>query len=528
MHEINLVLYKKYGLLSEADQVVYTNEEISTWLLEGKTVREIKSNLFDATSNFILQAFLLNEEYRLTSVNLTNRRAFYLYRNGNGEALQYINKSAIYYVNAALNDLDSERLTAIMLILVSVTLLCFCAGFAIIPSIRVLEKSKKEIWEIFFEIPGYVCRVMKAKCSDRLTILNEQANMELEELNGDDQKDDDEKTKDEGKRNDGKSKDENNSKAKKKKAIVEQKRVLAYDPKQRKIIIIKLVCFFVISVVYFYLIYYTGFESVGVILQEEPPHVNWASRRRQISRSINMWITETLFENYTSVGYKFVVPLGQDSGSGYSLAKLALDELDYVENSLIFGNSEAGLSSTNSRSEEHDSILFDNACQAPVKRNLDTCETDGHEAMMQGLHSALGMYTTLGRTLLLQIENLQAINNYTKDSVLDLYNSEDMVLMRNMDNHYLYDPLERSSNLYEKDYKDQQQQMTVWQNLLMALYSVFSLLFFFFVYNPMIHKIGQDTKNAWSMCTLIPQEYQEDFKKLNIAIKERRDNFKWR
>ena len=30
------------------------------------------------------------------------------------------------------------------------------------------------------------------------------------------------------------------------------------------------------------------------------------------------------------------------------------------------------------------------------------------------------------------------------------------------------------------------------------------------------------------MCTLIPQEYQEEFKKLNGAIKERRDNFKWR
>jgi len=44
----------------------------------------------------------------------------------------------------------------------------------------------------------------------------------------------------------------------------------------------------------------------------------------------------------------------------------------------------------------------------------------------------------------------------------------------------------------------------------------------------MINKIGIDCKNAWSMCTLIPQEYQEDFKLLNIAIKDRRDNFKWR
>ncbi|CAG9322241.1 unnamed protein product [Blepharisma stoltei] len=530
MHNTNLVMYTKYGLLSDADQVVYTNEEISTWLLEGKTVREIQSNLFDATSNFILQAYLLNVEYNSTLVNLTNRRAFYLYRNGNGETLQYINHSAIYYVDAALNDLESERIVAIMLILVSILLLCFCAGFAVIPAIRVLEKSKKEIWEIFFEIPGYVCRVMKAKCSDRLTILNEQANMELEELNGDDQKDDEDKAKDEGKRNDSKTSkgDRNGDKSKKKKNVVEQKRVLAYDPKQRKIIVIKLACFFIISVVYFYLIYYTGFESVGSILQEEPPHVNWASRRRQLSRTINMWVTETLFENITGVGYKYVVPMGQDVGTGYTVAQIALDELDYVENSLIFGNSDERLSSTDSRSSKHDNILFDNACAAPLIRNLEDCTTAGDGCMMQGLHSALGTYTTLGRTLLLQIENLKYANNYTLSAVQWIWNGNDMTLFRNLDNHYLYDPLTYSSDLYESDYKDQQQQMTVWQNLLMALYAIFSLLFFFFVYNPMIHKIGQDTKNAWSMCTLIPQEYQEDFKKLSAAIKERRDNFKWR
>ena len=30
------------------------------------------------------------------------------------------------------------------------------------------------------------------------------------------------------------------------------------------------------------------------------------------------------------------------------------------------------------------------------------------------------------------------------------------------------------------------------------------------------------------MCTLIPQEYQEEFKLLNAAVKDRRDSFKWR
>jgi len=68
--------------------------------------------------------------------------------------------------------------------------------------------------------------------------------------------------------------------------------------------------FFVISIVYFYLIYYTGFQEVGEVLKEEPIHVNWASRRRQLSRAINMWVMETLLENVTNVGFKFVIPTG--------------------------------------------------------------------------------------------------------------------------------------------------------------------------------------------------------------------------
>mmetsp|Transcript_21678 Transcript_21678/g.3574 ORF Transcript_21678/g.3574 Transcript_21678/m.3574 type:complete len:102 (+) Transcript_21678:3496-3801(+) len=94
MHDINLKLYKNYGLLNEEDRSVYIEENIATWLLEGGKVREIKSNLFDATSNFILQGFLLKEEYQTDKIDLSNRRAFYLYRNGNGETLQYLNLSA--------------------------------------------------------------------------------------------------------------------------------------------------------------------------------------------------------------------------------------------------------------------------------------------------------------------------------------------------------------------------------------------------------------------------------------------------
>lgn len=145
MHDINLMLYQNYKLLSQDDRQIYIVRDIGTWLLEGTSIRELQLNLFDATSNIILQGYLLQKEFINQTVSLDNRRSFYLYRNGHGETLEYINKSATFYVNSALSDITSERLTAIMLIITAVVLLLFCAGFAIIPAMKVIEKSRREV-----------------------------------------------------------------------------------------------------------------------------------------------------------------------------------------------------------------------------------------------------------------------------------------------------------------------------------------------------------------------------------------------
>jgi hypothetical protein len=47
------------------------------------------------------------------------------------------------------------------LIVGSVIILLLCAGVAIIPSVIAIEKSKREVWEIFFEIPVHLTRYMK-------------------------------------------------------------------------------------------------------------------------------------------------------------------------------------------------------------------------------------------------------------------------------------------------------------------------------------------------------------------------------
>jgi len=521
MHSINLELYRNFGLLDSQDRETYFKESIPIWLLEGGEIAPAKSNLFDATSNLVVQSFLMLKETQ--NYNFTNRRLFYIYRNGLGETLQTLNRSSGFYVNAALKDVSNQRLVAIMLIVVSVVLLVLCAVIAIVPALRALEKAKAEIWEVFFEIPVYVCRIMRSKCGDRLQILNEAANLEIEEITPDAGEHEDGENKDnEGDQRVSKKQGKGGKDAGRRKKKSDSRGALSYDPKARKVVLAKLLCFLVINLVYFYLIYYTGFEAAGELLKQEPRTIDWASRRRHLSRAVNHWVTESLLENVTDVGFKFLIPKDQFLASPSHHAFSLLSELEYVENSLIFGNPDHSIAYSGLRSAQHDSVLFTDACDIEVNRSQADCPEVADRALSQGLHSALGMYITLARTIL-----LRNAGNSTQ-RVQERLGFGEMALLRSLDERYLYDPLAKSSEMYENDFTTGQSHMHIYQNLLISLYIVSAVLFYLLIYHPMIHRIGQDTKNSWALCTLLPQEYQEEFRKLNAVIKERRDRFKWR
>jgi hypothetical protein len=369
---------------------------------------------------------------------------------------------------------------------------------------------------------------MKGKCSERLSELNENAGLEFEEMKQQDPVEEEKEGQEPSKPDNSPTTRENEKDKKANEKAAKESQRLSYDPRQRKAVLAKLASFFIVSVVYFYLIYYTGFDTIGGALEEEPITINWASRRRQLSRSINFWVLESLVENITGLGYKDVVPAGQDLASALRAATWVTNELEYVENSLIFGNEEEGLSFNEMRGAVHDSLMFSDACISPLNRSLPDCASVGSQAMKRGLHSALGMYVTLSRTIMQTMSSLSSDASWSRAKAQTLFLSEDMQLLRDLDERYLYDSLLYSSQLYESDYETHQGQMATWQNLLVSLYSVFVVLFFLLIANPTIHRIGKDTRNSWSLCTIAPQEYQDELKQLTAAIKTRRGSFKWR
>jgi len=70
------------------------------------------------------------------------------------------------------------------------------------------------------------------------------------------------------KRPDTEKNEEEKEKEDKEKADKKKKKTKPYDPILRRWIIVKLLIFFIVTCVYFYMIFYTGFETVVDIIEE--------------------------------------------------------------------------------------------------------------------------------------------------------------------------------------------------------------------------------------------------------------------
>jgi hypothetical protein len=114
--------------------------------------------------------------------------------------------------------------------------------------------------------------------------------------------------------------------------------------------------------------------------------------------------------------------------------------------------------------------------------------------MQQGLHSAITEYVALSREVLGKIKDAISENGLISSSAaIELYNSEEMKLLRDMENYYLFDPLKESSTLVEDDYVEAANGMRLYHNLLMSLFVVICMFMFLFLYNPMISRLGLET-----------------------------------
>jgi len=273
----------------------------------------------------------------------------------------------------------------IIFVIGSCFVLLVCAGIAIIPVVM-MEKSRRLIWEAFFQAPLNTVKIVTNEYNERFSLITgenlqleaheEEAQELLEIDHKDTNKNKKEKEDDTNKKHvdssEGSEKSGGSKKAESEEVDEKKKyKVLPYDAKKRKIISCKMSIFFIVTVIYFYLIFFTGFESLEKILREMPDQVNLSSRRKQLVKGINQWMTESLINSDKDIGYKYINPTHQFVGSPILHTEEQIEELEFVENTVIYGNENHDISLNEYRSSDHEKLIFENACVAEVERSRE-------------------------------------------------------------------------------------------------------------------------------------------------------------
>jgi hypothetical protein len=92
------------------------------------------------------------------------------------------------------------------------------------------------------------------------------------------------------------------------------------------------------------------------------------------------------------------------------------------------------------------------------------------------------MYIALARETIADIQKMHREGDATAGAAMTYYGEPNMLLLRDMENYYLYDPLKESSDLIEQDFVDSANSMRVFHTLLILLFTLICLGLYLFIY----------------------------------------------
>lgn len=474
IHKHNYELQVQKGVSIDNEELEY----VPLWeLMPNSSVYSIRS-LHECLDVISLYASQLSfEEIDLPHFNPDT---FAIYRNGAGETLKALNisstehmKISASYYSYLKNTLDTMLACTVIITILSIAILS-------IPPIIQLYRLKIRGWQVYFTLPQHILNLLLEKTASQLeffqemtfTIRKKESNEELKNaLKGQN------KT--------------NNSKK------------ITKDRSEKYYIGIKLTTHLIISAIIIVIIYNLALNIAGAEFEEEPWIFDYASRRQQLVKSVNMWVTEAIVANIEGVGMKYVLPHGQIVQNPLVYAEIMVDELETVENAVIYGRN--GDKPYKLMNDDQKKLVFDSAC--------DECGN----ILEEGLHSTIDMYIGLARYIINQVKTLNQNRAETQD-FLRILQSDMYTNLMKYGLEYLEQPLSDSLSHYFSEYKNLLMNAVDMIKIVIVLYGMYFLLAYFLVFSPMAERMSQEVIDTWNMSKYLPFEFQEYYIALNKAI----------
>jgi PAS domain S-box-containing protein len=170
LHQIEKKLKDKYSNWRDSSfKRMYTENVVPIYEYEDGVPSMKKTNLFDMTQKIIASARIVVD--RGTNNILNDTDAYFLYRNGLGEAASATNSSIIKFVEYQYEDIDIIGTESYICIGIVVLILIICVVI-VLPKLQMIKRQTSELWRDIYKTNKAVLLECRSKLIDRLLIVH--------------------------------------------------------------------------------------------------------------------------------------------------------------------------------------------------------------------------------------------------------------------------------------------------------------------------------------------------------------------
>lgn len=170
LHSIEKKLKDKYSDWRDTSfKRMYTENVVPIYELENGVPTMKKTNLFDMTQKIIASARIVVDRGSHNMLNDTD--AYFLYRNGLGEAASATNSSILKFVEYQYEDIDIIGIESYVCIGIVVLILIICVVI-VLPKLQMIKRQTSELWRDIYKVNKAVLLECRSKLIDRLLIVH--------------------------------------------------------------------------------------------------------------------------------------------------------------------------------------------------------------------------------------------------------------------------------------------------------------------------------------------------------------------
>jgi hypothetical protein len=456
-------------------------------------------------------------------------------------------------------DLDTQNTVLVLdyiiiaLVVAPIVILFGVIVLILRPTIFEIEESKSQVILVFLDIPTNIVLQLKQIYTSRVesfqTSLSSPAAGTLgaagleEEDNDDAAFDDDE---DESRRSYGNKVVPFGSGEAATQTQGQQQTDLNFSS-DKYIFLVKICLLFVLAVIYFLVIYFTGIYSIRPHLENAPSLIRVSSHR-------NAGIA--LAAHYTTV-------LNTHSSQGFLmpthwiqpyLAKQLWTDAATLENSLVYGDPALGVTGISQSDyfgggagSDEFTLVYENACVASLVLPEATkyCPSFNSGVMMRGSHAATLEFIQLGESLLaLALYQIKATfaalagipdpnwipDDYTYPGPMYIDNAyslsmgqpaSELPALNEWHLAYLAPAYTHQNSLFLDSVDTHVYSVTQIQLILLIVFVSLTVLTYFWVYVPLIHLLDMQIKRTRSMLLMIPADVLESIPAARLILQNK-------